>query len=201
MRKPSRAGSKPAKALPRGALKPKGRSAPKALSHRGAAAARKTEVARLTGELNEALEQQTATSEVLQLISGSPVDLRPVFDTVLASATRLCKAKFANLLLTESGGWRVVATYNAPRAFAELRQREPIIRAPRWTRDPVTRVVHVADCAEEPAYKQGDPVAVALVEVAEVAKEAYDEAYKEAFDEAYKEAFDEAYKEAFVQLR
>jgi two-component system, NtrC family, sensor kinase len=69
-------------------------------------------------------------------------------------------------LLSESGGWRVVATFNAPRAFAELRQREPVIRAPRWTRDPVTRVVHVADCAEEPAYKQGDPVAVALVEVA-----------------------------------
>ena len=131
MKKPSSAGGKPAKARPRGALKPKGRSAPKALSHRGAAPARETEVARLTRELNEALEQQTATSEVLQLISGSPVDLRPVFDTVLASATRLCKAKFANLLLSESGGWRVVATFNAPLVG---RDEEVAMLLRRWER-------------------------------------------------------------------
>ena len=165
MRRRSKPGREPVKARRRKTVTLKRRYAPKAVRS-SSDATHETEVARLTRELNEALEQQTATSEVLQLISGSPVDLRPVFDTVLASATRLCKAKFANLLLSESGGSRVVATFNAPRAFAELRQREPVIRAPRWTRDPVTGVVHVADCAEEPAYKQGDPVAVALVEVA-----------------------------------
>jgi class 3 adenylate cyclase len=167
MKKPSRAGGNQLKGLGRKNVRLRRRNGRKILRrHTSSAADQETKIARLTRELNEALEQQTATSEVLQLISGSPLDLRPVFDTVLASATRLCKAKFANLLLIESGGWRVVATFNAPRAFAELRQREPIIRAPRWTRDPVTRVVHVPDCAEEPAYKQGDPVAVALVEVA-----------------------------------
>ena len=63
---------KPAKARPRKALKPKGRRAPKALSHRGAAPARETEVARLTRELSEAVERQAATADLLKAMSGSP---------------------------------------------------------------------------------------------------------------------------------
>ena len=72
-----------------------------------------------TTDLTEALEQQTATSEVLQVISSSPGDLRPVFETMLANATRLCDAKFGTLNLYDGGAFRIVAVHNVPSAFAE----------------------------------------------------------------------------------
>ena len=78
-----------------------------------------------THELSEALEQQTATSEVLRVISSSPGDLEPVFQSILANATRICEAKFGVLSLNEGDANRVVAMHNAPPAYAELRQREP----------------------------------------------------------------------------
>ena len=126
------------------------------------------ENARLLSELREALQQQTATSEVLRVISSSPSDLAPVFQTMLANANRLCDATFGLLLLYE-GGWRfrVVAMSNVPPAFAELRQREPIFEVSRETglgRAVATKdVVHIADYAEEAIYKkQQHPAAIAL---------------------------------------
>jgi hypothetical protein len=83
--------------------------------------------------LAEALEQQTATSEVLQVISSSTGDLEPVFQAMLANATRLCEAKFGVLLLCDSGGFRTVALHNAPPAFAEERRRNPLIHPPPGT--------------------------------------------------------------------
>src|SRR6516225_10611501 len=87
------------------------------------------ENARLLNELRESLQQQTATADVLRVISSSPSELAPVFHTMLADATRLCDATFGLLLLYE-GEWRfrVVAMSNVPPAFAELRQREPNLR-------------------------------------------------------------------------
>jgi GAF domain-containing protein len=127
-----------------------------------------TENARLLNELRESLQQQTATSEVLRVVSSSPSDLAPVFQTMLANATRLCDATFGLLLLYD-GDWRfrVVAMSNVPPAFAELRRREPIFKASPETglgRAVTSKdVVHIADYAEEAIYKeQRHPAAVAL---------------------------------------
>src|SRR5262249_2767997 len=70
-----------------------------------------------TQELSEALERQTATSEVLQVISSSPGTLEPVFETILANATRICEAAFGSMLLVEGDEFRRVALHNAPREF------------------------------------------------------------------------------------
>ena len=102
MKKPSRAGGKPAKVRRRSALKPKGRSAPKAMLRRGSApAGQDTELARLTRERDEALGQQAATADVLRIISSSPGNLDTVLETILANATGLCEANFGVLLLYE----------------------------------------------------------------------------------------------------
>ena len=129
------------------------------------------ENARLLNELRQSLEQQTATADVLRVISSSPSDLAPVFQTMLASATRLCDATFGLLLLYE-GDWRfrAVAMSNVPPALAELRQREPIFEVSPQTglgRAVATKdVVHVVDYAEEAIYKeQRHPAAVALGEL------------------------------------
>ena len=73
------------------------------------------ENARLLNELRQSLEQQTATSEVLQVISNSPGDLQPVFETLLRNATQLCKAKIGTLFLHEEGRLRLVAACDLPR--------------------------------------------------------------------------------------
>ena len=83
-----------------------------------------------TRELSEALEQQTATSEVLRVISSSPGELKPVFQTMLANATRICEAKFGTLWLREGDAFRAVALHNAPPAYAEARRRELRLRPP-----------------------------------------------------------------------
>src|SRR5262249_28517330 len=79
--------------------------------------------------LVEAHEQQTATSEVLHVISNSPGELEPVFRAVLENATRLCEAKFGTLYLRDADCFRAVATHNAPRAYVEAR-RDPLLRPP-----------------------------------------------------------------------
>src|SRR5262249_45417593 len=88
-----------------------------------------SELHQRTDDLTETLEQQTATSEVLKVISSSPGELGPIFETMLANATRICDARFGILFLTEGDAFRTVALYGVPPAFAEARQREPVIRA------------------------------------------------------------------------
>ena len=76
---------------------------------------------RLLNELRQSLEQQTATSQVLQVISSSPGDLEQVFATILQNATRICEAKFGALYLSEGDGFRAKAMHNAPPAYEEAR--------------------------------------------------------------------------------
>ena len=80
------------------------------------------EVQARTRELTEALEQQTATSEVLQVISSSPGELEPVFQAMLENAVRICEATFGVLNLHENGGMCMGAMHNVPPAFAEFLQ-------------------------------------------------------------------------------
>jgi two-component system NtrC family sensor kinase len=127
------------------------------------------EVQKRTDGLSEALEQQTATSEVLQVISSSPGELEPVFDAMLENATRICGAKVGVLWLVEGDGFRSVAMHGLPPAHVEERQREPVIRPS--SEDPLSRLartkqlVHIADLREDEAYIKGFPPLRALVDV------------------------------------
>jgi D-ribose pyranose/furanose isomerase RbsD len=122
------------------------------------------EVQARTRDLSESLEQQTATSEVLQVISSSAGELKPVFETMLESAVRICGAKFGNLLLVEGDAFRHVALHGAPQAYLEERRREPVIRPrPGSVLDRIRstkQIVHVADMQLE------RPATAAIVELA-----------------------------------
>ena len=130
------------------------------------------EVQARTHELSEALEQQTATSEVLSLISSSPGDLVPVFEAILANATRICEAKFGNLFLYEEDAFRAGALHGAPPAYAEQWRQNPVVGLRDHPLIPLARlaetkeVVHIADLTGERGYIQRDPVFVTLVEAA-----------------------------------
>jgi signal transduction histidine kinase/uncharacterized membrane protein len=127
---------------------------------------------RLLNELRESLQQQTATADVLKVISSSPGELESVFQTLLANATRLCQAKFANLFLRDGDAFRVAALYGAPPAYDELREREPVIQVNDFPNIPLSRVVktklvqHVPDLMADQAYIERAPPLVALVESA-----------------------------------
>ena len=122
-----------------------------------------------TRELTKSLEQQTATSEVLQVISSSPGDLEPVFASMLQSAARICDANFGNIFRWDGEALHLAATYNTPPAFFELRSRSPLHPNPD---NPLGRlvatkaVVHIANLAAEPLYTEKlDPNVVAAVEL------------------------------------
>ena len=168
MKKRSRAGGKASEARGRVAPKTKRRDTSKNKS--STAAIQDEEVARLTRELNEAREQQTATSEVLHVISSSPGDLEPVFATMLGNAARICDAKFGNIFRWDGDALHLVATHNTPPAFAEYRKRRPLPLKPNL---PFSRmvaaktVVHCVDTSRmyQRYTEQRDPDVVAAVEL------------------------------------
>jgi len=126
------------------------------------------ELRQRTDDLSESLEQQTATSEVLKVISSSPADLAPVFEAMLANATRICAAKFGILWLREGDTYRLGALHGAPPAFAAARWREPVVRpGPHSGLGRITltkQPLHIADVRADRAYAERDPLRVALVE-------------------------------------
>jgi signal transduction histidine kinase len=127
------------------------------------------ENARLLNELRESLQQQTATSEVLGVISSSPGELAPVFTAILENATRICEAGFGALALIQGGDFRLVATALTPAPLADWIAQggapstdfdTPLVRL-RRTR----QIVHVTDLTKDPAYLAGAPSILALADL------------------------------------
>ena len=132
------------------------------------AAAAEAEIARLSRELSEARARQVAASEVLQVISSSPGDLKPVFDSMLAKAMRLCEAQCGFIYQIEEGAMRAVAEIGVPPAFAEYRRHHLHTGGATTPADVVRatgRPAHVHDARDSDAYRQGNPNAVAGVEL------------------------------------
>jgi signal transduction histidine kinase len=125
---------------------------------------------RLLNELRESLQQQTATSEVLQIISSSPGELKPVFEAMLANATRICEANFGNMYLRDGEVFRLAAAHNTPPVLAEERRRAPLRgRSSNFGRMVQTKqVIHVVDLSAEQSYLDGDPDAVSGVELGHI---------------------------------
>ncbi len=126
------------------------------------------ENARLLTETREALEQQTATAEVLQVINSSPGDFTPVFDAILARAMRLCGVTFGAMDITDGELLRPVAVYGLPPAYAEFLKHNP--RQP-GQQGIAARIrggepfVHVVDLTEDDLYRNGDPQRRAMVDL------------------------------------
>jgi two-component system NtrC family sensor kinase len=121
-----------------------------------------------TRQLNEAIERENATAEVLRVISSSPGELEPVFRSLLANAMHICDARFGHLLLYEGGRFRAAALHNAPPDYAKL-WNEPVLPGPKTALEQLAstrRVFHLTDLTTDEAYAECDPLRVATVELA-----------------------------------
>jgi signal transduction histidine kinase len=122
-----------------------------------------------TAQLSESLDQQTATSEVLQVISSSAGDLQPVFQKMLENATRICGANFGTMNLYEGGGFSTVALYNAPKAYEETqlhRKIQPHPQSGLGTIERTHQTVHIDDIRTQLPYIEGNPNVRALANLA-----------------------------------
>src|SRR5262249_9032994 len=121
-------------------------------------------------ELAESLERQTATSEVLKVISSSRGELGPVFRVMLENAVRLCGAKFGNLWLREGAQFRIAAMHGAPPAYADFLRRQPVVHPLKGTalgRVAATeQVVHFPDVRKDKGYSGSGPVQVGTLKFA-----------------------------------
>ena len=160
--------SRKAKTRPGKTTKPKRNDAPTAAHPaRSTLADLQEQVSALTRELATAREQQTATSEVLGVISSSPGELQPVFETILANATRLCGAKFGILNLYDGEAYTNAAFHGVPEAL--LTRPQQVIRPhPQSGLAEVARnrqVVQIDDVRTRTPYLEGSPSAVGLVDL------------------------------------
>ena len=162
----ARAGGKPPETRARETATSKRGGAPGAVRRRDPSIADlQDELDRRTRERDEALEQQTATSEVLRVISNSLGDLQTVFATILENAVRICDAKFGALYLNEGDGFRAMAMHNAPPAYEEARSGvvHPPPSSSLWRAATTKQAAQVADVTLEPGYVEGDPFVVSAV--------------------------------------
>jgi adenylate cyclase len=160
MKRRSKAGGKAGKsARHKAATLKRRRTPPKALpGRRSATTTREADIVRLTRERDEALEQQTATSEVLQVISSNAGDLQSVFAAMLEKAVRICDATFGNIYRWQGGTLHLVAGHNTPPALTEARKRLPLV--------PYQLPNHVIDAAATLEYiERSDPGVIAAVEL------------------------------------
>ena len=127
-------------------------------------------IALLEHRLNEALEQQTATSEVLQVISSSPGELEPVFQAMLANAMRICEAKFGIMYEFANGKFRAMSWAGVPPAYADY-VKHSLVWGPGTGLGQLVRTkqtVHIRDVVKGSAYAQGDPGRVATIDLGRV---------------------------------
>src|SRR5262249_16089446 len=169
MRRRSRAGDKRARSRPKSAMA-KHRNAPKTRNRGASIAGQETVIARLTRERDEAREQQSATTEVLRVISSSPGELEPVFQAMLENAVHICDAKFGYLFLCEGDEFRIVAMHGAPAAFVEWWRGRPTIRPGPKTGlarlIQAKEVIQTEDLRAGAAYAERDPLRVAALVLA-----------------------------------
>ena len=126
------------------------------------------EVNARTDDLRESLQQQTATADVLKVISGSPGKIEPVFDKILASARQLCDAKFGLLLLFDGETWRAEALHNVPKAYASFWNTASVVAGPETNLGRVQRsgkFDQVADVQLASGYLARTPLGVATAEL------------------------------------
>jgi GAF domain-containing protein len=113
------------------------------------------ELRQRTDDLSESLEQQTATSEVLKVISSFPGEVEAVFASILDNAVRICEARFGNLALFDGTNMRVVAMHNAPPGYEKVRRENPIISSEGSMLGTVVRTkqkLHILDLASEKSF-------------------------------------------------
>jgi two-component system, NtrC family, sensor kinase len=127
-------------------------------------------IALLERQLNDALEQQTAASEVLNVISSSPRDIKPVFEAILSNALRICEAKFGHLLLYEGESFQATHLHDVPPSYREYwEQHGPIHPSPNTGLGRLARtkqVAHIPDLKADSAYIEREPLRVVTVEQA-----------------------------------
>src|SRR5262249_26011300 len=126
------------------------------------------ENARLITETREALEQQTAAAEVLEVINSSPGDLAPVFDAMLEKATRLCDAGFGTLWTFDGDRFHTAALRNVPVPYGKFLAQTPYQPDPQSAHGRISRgerVIHIIDLAADELYRRGDPLRRATVDL------------------------------------
>src|SRR6516225_4160437 len=126
------------------------------------------ENARLLNELRESLEQQTATSEVLRVISSSPGELEPVFQAMLENATHICDAKFGTMYFREGDAFRAVAMHGAPPSYRASRLHALIHPGPNTALSRAVQtkdVIQIEDVTADRGYSERDPMRVSAVEL------------------------------------
>jgi class 3 adenylate cyclase/putative methionine-R-sulfoxide reductase with GAF domain len=120
-----------------------------------------SELRQRTDELSKSLQQQTATADVLKVISSSPGELKPVFDTMLANAMRICEAQFGNLFLYDGRGFTLAAWHNVPQGFSDFYGVGPGLGRVASKKE----IVHIEDITTDQAYVERDPLRIATVEL------------------------------------